>query len=75
MRDLAVDFELLDEHLVLLGNQAHFDVNIPTRVRFGLTIPQGVGKNKLMDRLCQVVALGTCLLSRRMLLTSARLPS
>jgi hypothetical protein len=24
MRDLAVDFELLDEHLVLLGNQVLF---------------------------------------------------
>jgi len=27
MRDLAVDFELLDEHLVLLGNQVRFNVN------------------------------------------------
>ncbi|KAI0061227.1 hypothetical protein BV25DRAFT_1857935 [Artomyces pyxidatus] len=36
MRDLAVDFELLGEHLVLLGNQ-------------------GVGKNKLIDRLCQLL--------------------
>ena len=57
MRDLAVDFELLDEHLVLLGNQVHFNVDITTRIRFGLTIAQGVGKNKLIDRLCQVVAL------------------
>ncbi|KAF9648314.1 hypothetical protein BDM02DRAFT_3187271 [Thelephora ganbajun] len=36
MRDLAVDLELLGEHLVLLGNQ-------------------GVGKNKLIDRLCQIL--------------------
>ncbi|KAF8263236.1 AAA domain-containing protein [Lactarius quietus] len=36
MRDLAIDFELLGEHLVLLGNQ-------------------GVGKNKLIDRLCQLL--------------------
>ncbi|KAL1948549.1 hypothetical protein VTO73DRAFT_12624 [Trametes versicolor] len=35
MRDLAIDFEVLGEHLVLLGNQ-------------------GVGKNKVVDRLCQV---------------------
>ena len=37
MRDMAVDLELLGEHLVLLGNQ-------------------GVGKNKIIDRLCQVCA-------------------
>ncbi|CCM05477.1 uncharacterized protein FIBRA_07698 [Fibroporia radiculosa] len=36
MRDLAVDMELLGEHLVLLGNQ-------------------GVGKNKVVDRLCQLL--------------------
>ncbi|KAI0265323.1 AAA domain-containing protein [Gloeopeniophorella convolvens] len=36
MRDLAVDFELLGDHLVLLGNQ-------------------GVGKNKIVDRLCQLL--------------------
>ncbi|KAF9269491.1 hypothetical protein L218DRAFT_915635 [Marasmius fiardii PR-910] len=36
MRDLAIDMELLDEHLVLLGNQ-------------------GVGKNKIVDRLCQLL--------------------
>ncbi|KAH9164938.1 AAA domain-containing protein [Lactarius sanguifluus] len=36
MRDLAIDFELLGEHLVLLGNQ-------------------GVGKNKIIDRLCQIL--------------------
>ncbi|KAA1472001.1 hypothetical protein DENSPDRAFT_859246 [Dentipellis sp. KUC8613] len=36
MRDLAIDFEVLGEHLVLLGNQ-------------------GVGKNKLIDRLCQLL--------------------
>lgn len=36
MRDLAIDLELLREHVVLLGNQ-------------------GVGKNKIVDRLCQVV--------------------
>lgn len=35
MRDLAIDLELLKEHVVLLGNQ-------------------GVGKNKIVDRLCQV---------------------
>jgi hypothetical protein len=35
MRDLAIDLELLGEHVVLLGNQ-------------------GVGKNKIVDRLCQV---------------------
>ena len=35
MRDLAIDLELLGEHIVLLGNQ-------------------GVGKNKIVDRLCQV---------------------
>ena len=33
--DLAIDMEILGEHLVLLGNQ-------------------GVGKNKVVDRLCQV---------------------
>jgi von Willebrand factor A domain-containing protein 8 len=31
MRDLVVDFELLHEHLVLLGNQVRFNVNAPTR--------------------------------------------
>ncbi|KAH9007354.1 AAA domain-containing protein, partial [Lactarius deliciosus] len=36
MRDLAIDFELLGEHLVLLGNQ-------------------GVGRNKIIDRLCQLL--------------------
>ncbi|KAH9924969.1 AAA domain-containing protein [Epithele typhae] len=36
MRDLAVDLEVLGEHLVLLGNQ-------------------GVGKNKVIDRLCQLL--------------------
>ncbi|KAH8984497.1 AAA domain-containing protein [Lactarius hatsudake] len=36
MRDLAIDFKLLGEHLVLLGNQ-------------------GVGKNKIIDRLCQLL--------------------
>ncbi|PCH36867.1 hypothetical protein WOLCODRAFT_167155 [Wolfiporia cocos MD-104 SS10] len=36
MRDLAVDLEILGEHLVLLGNQ-------------------GVGKNKIVDRLCQIL--------------------
>ncbi|KAG6898082.1 hypothetical protein C0992_006002 [Termitomyces sp. T32_za158] len=36
MRDLAVDLELLGEHVVLLGNQ-------------------GVGKNKVVDRLCQLL--------------------
>ncbi|KAI0772733.1 AAA domain-containing protein [Trametes elegans] len=36
MRDLAIDLELLGEHLVLLGNQ-------------------GVGKNKVIDRLCQLL--------------------
>uniref|UniRef100_A0A0W0GBJ0 ATPase dynein-related AAA domain-containing protein n=1 Tax=Moniliophthora roreri TaxID=221103 RepID=A0A0W0GBJ0_MONRR len=36
MRDVAIDMELLGEHLVLLGNQ-------------------GVGKNKIMDRLCQLL--------------------
>ncbi|KAI0296956.1 AAA domain-containing protein [Multifurca ochricompacta] len=36
MRDLAIDFELLQDHLVLLGNQ-------------------GVGKNKIVDRLCQLL--------------------
>lgn len=36
MRDLAIDLELLDEHIVLLGNQ-------------------GVGKNKIVDRLCQLL--------------------
>ncbi|KXN82720.1 von Willebrand factor A domain-containing protein 8 [Leucoagaricus sp. SymC.cos] len=35
MRDLAIDLELLGEHVVLLGNQ-------------------GVGKNKIVDRLCQL---------------------
>ena len=35
MRDLAIDLELLGEHVILLGNQ-------------------GVGKNKIVDRLCQV---------------------
>lgn len=33
MRDLAVDFELLDEHLVLLGNQVRFNINIRTYIR------------------------------------------
>ncbi|CAL1709976.1 unnamed protein product [Somion occarium] len=36
MRDLAIDLEILGEHLVLLGNQ-------------------GVGKNKIVDRLCQLL--------------------
>ncbi|KAF8625067.1 hypothetical protein AX15_005549 [Amanita polypyramis BW_CC] len=36
MRDLAIDLELLGEHIVLLGNQ-------------------GVGKNKIVDRLCQLL--------------------
>ncbi|KAJ7768600.1 AAA domain-containing protein, partial [Mycena maculata] len=36
MKDLAVDLELLGEHVVLLGNQ-------------------GVGKNKIVDRLCQLL--------------------
>ncbi|EKM57120.1 uncharacterized protein PHACADRAFT_92032 [Phanerochaete carnosa HHB-10118-sp] len=36
MRDLAIDLEILEEHLVLLGNQ-------------------GVGKNKIVDRLCQLL--------------------
>ncbi|KAI5120535.1 hypothetical protein M0805_004543 [Coniferiporia weirii] len=36
MRDMAIDLELLGEHLVLLGNQ-------------------GVGKNKIIDRLCQLL--------------------
>ena len=35
MRDIAIDLEVLGEHLVLLGNQ-------------------GVGKNKIVDRVCQV---------------------
>ncbi|KAH8102169.1 AAA domain-containing protein [Cristinia sonorae] len=36
MRDLAIDLEVLGEHIVLLGNQ-------------------GVGKNKVVDRLCQLL--------------------
>ncbi|KAK0223975.1 AAA domain-containing protein [Armillaria fumosa] len=36
MRDLAIDLELMHEHVVLLGNQ-------------------GVGKNKIVDRLCQLL--------------------
>ncbi|KAF5384151.1 hypothetical protein D9615_003188 [Tricholomella constricta] len=36
MRDLAIDLEVLGEHVVLLGNQ-------------------GVGKNKIVDRLCQLL--------------------
>ncbi|KAF9078337.1 AAA domain-containing protein [Rhodocollybia butyracea] len=36
MRDLAVEIEIMGEHLVLLGNQ-------------------GVGKNKIIDRLCQLL--------------------
>ncbi|KAJ3746345.1 AAA domain-containing protein [Lentinula detonsa] len=36
MRDLAVEIEIMGEHLVLLGNQ-------------------GVGKNKIVDRLCQLL--------------------
>ncbi|KAK2460039.1 hypothetical protein APHAL10511_007962 [Amanita phalloides] len=36
MCDLAIDLELLGEHVVLLGNQ-------------------GVGKNKIVDRLCQLL--------------------
>ncbi|KAH7919391.1 hypothetical protein BV22DRAFT_1199497 [Leucogyrophana mollusca] len=36
MRDLAIDIEVLGEHVVLLGNQ-------------------GVGKNKIVDRLCQLL--------------------
>ncbi|KAF7292707.1 hypothetical protein MIND_01168900 [Mycena indigotica] len=36
MRDIAVDLELLGEHVILLGNQ-------------------GVGKNKIVDRLCQLL--------------------
>ncbi|KAI0703059.1 AAA domain-containing protein [Cytidiella melzeri] len=36
MQELAIDMEILGEHLVLLGNQ-------------------GVGKNKVVDRLCQLL--------------------
>ncbi|KAG5651686.1 hypothetical protein H0H81_007817 [Sphagnurus paluster] len=36
MRDLAIDLEVLGEHVVVLGNQ-------------------GVGKNKIVDRLCQLL--------------------
>ncbi|KAJ4490439.1 AAA domain-containing protein [Lentinula aciculospora] len=36
MRDLAMEMEVMGEHLVLLGNQ-------------------GVGKNKVIDRLCQLL--------------------
>ncbi|KAF8508458.1 AAA domain-containing protein [Hysterangium stoloniferum] len=36
MRDIAIDLEVLKEHLVLLGNQ-------------------GVGKNKIIDRICQLL--------------------
>ncbi|KDQ56692.1 hypothetical protein JAAARDRAFT_207783 [Jaapia argillacea MUCL 33604] len=36
MRDVAIDLEVLGEHVVLLGNQ-------------------GVGKNKIVDRLCQLL--------------------
>ncbi|KZT28299.1 hypothetical protein NEOLEDRAFT_1129681 [Neolentinus lepideus HHB14362 ss-1] len=36
MRDVAIDMEVLDEHVVILGNQ-------------------GVGKNKILDRLCQLL--------------------
>ncbi|KDR77148.1 hypothetical protein GALMADRAFT_246376 [Galerina marginata CBS 339.88] len=36
MRDIALDLEILGEHIVLLGNQ-------------------GVGKNKIVDRLCQLI--------------------
>ncbi|KAF9485607.1 hypothetical protein BDN70DRAFT_847463 [Pholiota conissans] len=36
MRDIAIDLEILGEHIVLLGNQ-------------------GVGKNKIVDRLCQLL--------------------
>ncbi|KAJ3505514.1 hypothetical protein NLJ89_g7376 [Agrocybe chaxingu] len=36
MRDIAIDLEILGEHVVLLGNQ-------------------GVGKNKIIDRLCQLL--------------------
>ncbi|EIW79654.1 hypothetical protein CONPUDRAFT_137936 [Coniophora puteana RWD-64-598 SS2] len=36
MRDIAIDLEVLGEHVVLLGNQ-------------------GVGKNKIVDRLCQLL--------------------
>ncbi|TFK52963.1 hypothetical protein OE88DRAFT_1733940 [Heliocybe sulcata] len=36
MRDVAIDIEVLKEHVVLLGNQ-------------------GVGKNKIVDRLCQLL--------------------
>ncbi|KAH7915875.1 AAA domain-containing protein [Hygrophoropsis aurantiaca] len=36
MRDLAIDIEVLGEHVVLLGNQ-------------------GVGKNKIVDRICQLL--------------------
>ncbi|TFK71122.1 hypothetical protein BDN72DRAFT_838036 [Pluteus cervinus] len=36
MREVAIDLEILGEHVVLLGNQ-------------------GVGKNKIVDRLCQLL--------------------
>ncbi|EPQ51988.1 hypothetical protein GLOTRDRAFT_132574 [Gloeophyllum trabeum ATCC 11539] len=43
MRDLAIDLEVLREHVVLLGNQEV------------VTGSQGVGKNKIVDRLCQLL--------------------
>jgi len=53
MRDLAVDLELLGDHLVLLGNQVPCNL---LNLRILLSrVQQGVGKNKLIDRLCQVI--------------------
>jgi hypothetical protein len=49
MRDLAVDIELLGEHLVLLGNQV-LHPQFPLRVETDAEDPQGVGKNKIVDR-------------------------
>jgi hypothetical protein len=49
MRNLAVDLELLDDHLVLLGNQVCVTLLIRNSC-FQLLSFQGVGKNKIVDR-------------------------
>ena len=49
MRDLAIDLELLGEHLVLLGNQVlNLGFLVCTETDTGNH--QGVGKNKIVDR-------------------------
>lgn len=49
MRDIAIDLEVLGEHLVLLGNQVKVH-SVRSVLSRGLHYEQGVGKNKIVDR-------------------------